>query len=101
MGIFRPRRTGHAGQWLEWKVRVFATGAVLGLAGIFLNQRRLVWAALAVLAVGLVLRVLPGQDAGAEAPDPAVNPPADGPEEGVPGAGEAPAAAEPHRDPPD
>ncbi|MCG6956403.1 MAG: hypothetical protein LJF04_10495 [Gemmatimonadetes bacterium] len=59
MGLFRPRRSGRASRWLEWKVRIFAVGAVLGLAGIFLDDRILVIAALVVLAVGAGLRLLP------------------------------------------
>jgi hypothetical protein len=59
MGLFRPRRTGPASRWLEWKVRIFTIGAVLGLAGIFLDERGLVSAALVVLAVGAGLRLLP------------------------------------------
>ena len=59
MGLFRPRRTGRASRWLEWKVRIFAVGAVLGLAGIFLDESALITAALVVLAVGAALRLLP------------------------------------------
>lgn len=44
--------------YLEWKVGTFAVGAVLGLAGIALDERWLVWAALAVLAAGFVLAAL-------------------------------------------
>jgi hypothetical protein len=75
MGLFRPRRTGRASRWLEWKVRIFIAGAVLGLAGIFLDDRVLVTAALVVLAVGAGLRLLPeerepgeGGEAGEEEP---------------------------------
>jgi hypothetical protein len=65
MGLFRPRRTGRASRWLEWKVRIFAIGAVLGLAGIFLDEQSLVTAALVVLAVGAALRLLPeGKETG-------------------------------------
>ena len=64
--LFRPRRTGRAGPWLEWKVRLFITGAVLGLAGIFLEERFLVWGALAALVAGMVLGLL-DQRAGATA----------------------------------
>ena len=59
MGLFRPRRTGRASRWMEWKVRLFVTGAVLGLAGMFLDQKALVWAALGVLAIGVGMRLLP------------------------------------------
>ena len=36
---FRSDRGRRAGRFLEWKVRIFAAGAVLGLAGIFLDER--------------------------------------------------------------
>jgi hypothetical protein len=63
MGLFRPSRTARAGRWFEWKVRIFLAGATLGLAGIFLDDRRVVVAALVVLAVGVVLRALPDGEA--------------------------------------
>jgi hypothetical protein len=53
-------RKRRAGRYLEWKVRIFAAGAVLGLAGILLDEAWLRIAAILVLAVGVVLRVLPG-----------------------------------------
>jgi Flp pilus assembly protein TadB len=40
--------------FLDWKVRVFFTGAVLVAAGVFLGQRILVLLAIVVLAVGLM-----------------------------------------------
>lgn len=68
MGFFRPSRTARAGPWFEWKVRIFLLGAALGLAGIFLDDRRLVVAAVVVLAAGVVLRALPvGEQATADA----------------------------------
>ena len=59
MSLLLDRRR-RAGRWLEWKVRIFATGAVLGLAGIFLDEAWLRIAAIAVLATGILLRFLPG-----------------------------------------
>jgi hypothetical protein len=44
--------------FLDWKVRVFVTGAVLLLAGIFLGRRELVAVAVVVLVAGLLLRLL-------------------------------------------
>lgn len=64
MGLFRPSRTARATRWLEWKVRLFVVGAVLGLAGIFLDERGLVTAALVTLAVGAALRLLPEKSEG-------------------------------------
>ena len=40
--------------FLDWKVRVFFTGAVLVAAGVFLGQRILVLLAIIVLAAGLM-----------------------------------------------
>ncbi len=59
MSLLLDRRR-RAGRWLEWKVRIFATGAVLGLAGIFLDEAWLRIAAIVVLASGIVLRLVPG-----------------------------------------
>lgn len=43
---------------LDWRVRLFAVGAGLGLGGLFLDSAWLIWAALAVLCGGLFLRFL-------------------------------------------
>jgi hypothetical protein len=53
-------RHRRAGRFLEWKVRIFATGAVLGLAGIFLDEELLRIGAIVVLTAGVLLRFLPG-----------------------------------------
>lgn len=60
-------RTRRAGRFLEWKVRIFAAGAVLGLAGILLDEFWLRVAAILVLASGIVLRFLPGGTASGDA----------------------------------
>jgi hypothetical protein len=52
-------RRRRAGPWLEWKVRLFAVAAVLGLAGIYLEERWLTGAAIVLLFAGLLLRFLP------------------------------------------
>lgn len=60
--MFRPDRSRRrAGPWLEWKVRIFVTGAVLGLAGIYLDERWMVGAAIVVLLLGMGLRFLPNR----------------------------------------
>jgi len=59
MSLLLDRRR-RAGRFLEWKVRVFATGAVLGLAGIFLDEEWMRISAIVVLAAGMLLRFLPG-----------------------------------------
>jgi len=45
-----------------WKVRLFALGAALAVAGMALTVRWLVWAGIAALAVGMALRLLPHRD---------------------------------------
>lgn len=57
---FRLDRTRRAGRYLEWKVRIFVAGAVLGLAGIYLDEAWMRLSAIAVLASGMLLRFLPG-----------------------------------------
>ena len=47
---------------LEWRVRIFGVGAVLGLAGIFLDESWLVTAALVVLFGGVALKFIPDED---------------------------------------
>lgn len=59
---FVPRRRRADDRWLEWKVRIFSLAAVLGLAGIYADERWLTGSAIAVLAGGLLLRFLPGED---------------------------------------
>ncbi len=49
---------------LRWRIWAFFLGAVLGLAGIFLDVSWLVTAALIVLLVGFVLRLSAAGDAG-------------------------------------
>jgi len=62
-------RARRAGPYLAWKVRLFAVAAVLGLAGIYLNERWLTGTAIVLLFAGLLLRFLPtgGVDADEEA----------------------------------
>lgn len=56
--VFLDRRR-RAGPYLEWKVRLFVVAAVLGLAGIYLEERWLTGAAIVLLFAGLGLRFLP------------------------------------------
>lgn len=58
--VVRLDRSRRAGAHLEWKVRIFLVGAVLGLSGILLEERWLSGAAIAVLAAGALVRFLPG-----------------------------------------
>lgn len=59
--IFRISRKppGESDPYLQWKVRLFMLGAVIAAAGMTTEISWLVWAGVAVLAVGLGLRFLP------------------------------------------
>ena len=50
------------GRILEWRIRLFGIGAVLGLAGIYLEASWLVTVALVVLLAGVVVRFTPDRD---------------------------------------
>lgn len=56
--IFASRDRRGPDPYLEWKVGTFVVGAALGIAGIALEARWLVWAALVVLGAGFVLAAL-------------------------------------------
>ena len=45
-----------------WKVRIFALGAALALAGMAFTLRWLVWAGIGVLGVGAALRFVKARD---------------------------------------
>lgn len=68
LSLFRRMRGNTAR--LEWRVGVFFLGAILGLAGIFLDASWLVTTALIVLLGGVVLRRLAARDAGSEEQEP-------------------------------
>lgn len=57
MFLDRSHRTG---RFLEWKVRIFTVGAVLGLVGIYFEEPWMTGSAIAVLLMGMLLRFLPG-----------------------------------------
>ncbi len=46
--------------WLEWKVRLFAVGAGLAVAGMAMDTRWLVAVAIVILFAGFLIRFLPG-----------------------------------------
>ncbi len=62
--MFRASRSQRVenDRYVLWKVRLFALGAALALAGMAWTVRWLVWAGIAALAAGLALRLLPSQD---------------------------------------
>ena len=44
---------------LEWRIRLFGTGAILAIVGMYYRAMWVVWVAIVVLAVGLSVRFLP------------------------------------------
>jgi Flp pilus assembly protein TadB len=68
MAFFLDRgRDASRDRWLLARVRLFAIGAALALGGMALDDGRLIIAALAVLGLGLVLRVVAAVREAAEA----------------------------------
>ena len=63
-------RTRGSTALLDWRIRVFFVGAVLGLVGIFLNISWLVSAALIVLLGGVALRRWAAPDSESEEQEP-------------------------------
>ena len=68
LSMFRATKGGAA--LLGWRIGAFFLGAGLGLAGIFLNIRWLVTAALVVLLAGVALRMVPARDPGSGEQEP-------------------------------
>lgn len=64
---FRLDRSRRAGRYLEWKVGLFSVGAVLGVAGMLLEEGWMTLVAIVVLLLGMLLRFLP--DRGGESPE--------------------------------
>jgi hypothetical protein len=52
-------RDRRAGKYLEWKVRLFAVAAVVGLGGIYVESRWVTGVAIVILTGALLLRWLP------------------------------------------
>ena len=57
--MFVSRRRSPSPQHLEWRIRLFGVGAILGIAGMAAELSWMIWIALAVLMVGFCLRFLP------------------------------------------
>ncbi len=60
--LFADRGRRGPDRYLQWKVAALGVGAALLLFGIKLEAGWLVWAAIAVLGLGFVLRFLPQRD---------------------------------------
>lgn len=58
---------------LAWRVRLFALGAGLGVGGIVLDNRWLIWAAILVLGGGFALRFLAESAKSRESGEPRVD----------------------------
>jgi hypothetical protein len=58
--VFLPSHSQTPGRHLEWRLRLFTIGALLGVGGMIMDERWLVWLAMAVLAVAFAVRFLPG-----------------------------------------
>lgn len=56
--MFFRRDAAGEDRWLPVKIAIFVVGAVLAVAGIAFHQDWVVWAAVIVLAVGVLLRAL-------------------------------------------
>lgn len=65
--VFVDRDPDREVKHLAWRVRLFGAGAILGVLGIYLDARWLIWVAIAVLVVGFFLRFVPGPGEGEEA----------------------------------
>jgi hypothetical protein len=59
VSLFFDRSKRAAGH-LEWKVRLFVAGAVLGASGMYLEETWLTGAGIVVLLAGALLRLAPG-----------------------------------------
>lgn len=62
--VFLDRRPRKDDPWLDLKVWAFTIGAALAMGGIYFDSTWLIWAAIAVLAVGFGARFLPDSDSG-------------------------------------
>jgi hypothetical protein len=61
--MFRPDRSSDRGvDLLGWRLRIFAVGAVLGCAGIYLDASWPIYAAIVVLVAGMLIRFVPTRD---------------------------------------
>ncbi len=56
------RRSDDGAPWLHARLWLFGIGAAIALAGIALDDDRVIGAAILILAVGFLLRLLPGRD---------------------------------------
>ncbi len=62
MSFFFRRGSERRGRWLTAKLWLFAIGAAVAVAGMSLDDARVIGAAIAILAIGLLLRFFPHPD---------------------------------------
>jgi len=56
--IFRARRDGGSQRFLELRAALLLVGSALGLAGMLYDRAWMVFTGIAVLAVGIVIRLI-------------------------------------------
>ena len=49
-------RTGSSASHLEWRIRLFGAGAIIGMVGILYDARWMIWVSIGVLVLGFMLR---------------------------------------------
>jgi hypothetical protein len=69
MAFFHRRSAPTDARFLEWKVRLFTIGAVLALAGMYLELGWMVGVAIGFLVAGFALRFVPNEPSGGEVED--------------------------------
>lgn len=67
--MFVDRRPDRPVRYLEWRVRLFGAGALLGVVGIATDTGWMIWLAIVVLVAGFLLRFLPAKEEGQEEED--------------------------------
>lgn len=60
--MFVDRRPDRPVRYLEWRVRLFGAGALLGVVGIATDTGWMIWLAIVVLVAGFLLRFLPEKE---------------------------------------
>lgn len=72
MGLFRPSRERRGpDRWLDLKLLLFSLGAAVGLTGMLLGRDWVIFTAIGILALGVLVRFLPGEQDPAGEEDPA------------------------------
>lgn len=59
---------GDPAAYLEWRIRLFGSGALLAVMGMYFDVRWMIWIAIAVLMAGFALRFVRRRKDGEEGP---------------------------------